>query len=114
MVDSKEVLTQDTSNKWWSVFVKDRVFRLSDSQLKVLRDAETSGFRGIIWYEDFAIPIPFISAIDRDREYEMELRRRATEPMFSQVTPENTNTSRDCIDYGEFLRRKAERRSSNE
>lgn len=47
----------------WAVIVGRETFILDENQIKILKQASTSGNRGIIWFEKYGISIPHIQAI---------------------------------------------------
>lgn len=59
----KEESTQPEFEEEWGVQVGKELFVLNERQVKLLKEADLSGQRGIIWFEKFAISIPHIQSI---------------------------------------------------
>ena len=51
--------------KEWIVEIGDRQFTLTKDQIDILKKASTRGYRGIVWFDKFAISIPHIQYIKK-------------------------------------------------
>lgn len=55
--------TQPQYSEQWAVIVDRKEYVLNEKEIEILRGADQSGMRGMIWFKDFAISIPHISSI---------------------------------------------------
>ena len=62
----KEELMRVICEERWVVEAGDRQFVLTKKQIDILKEASTKGFRGIVWFDKFAISIPHIQYIKRE------------------------------------------------
>jgi hypothetical protein len=53
----------------WVVVTDKEQHILNEKQIELLREADKAGHRGIVWFEEFAIPIPYIKDIYRIRRW---------------------------------------------
>ncbi len=51
----------------WTVVVNKKEYVLTDAEVNILKKADNSGHRGIVWFDNFAISIPHISSIEKER-----------------------------------------------
>lgn len=63
MSTKNEASTQVEYDEQWGVVAGKEVFTLDEKQIQILKQADTSGHRGIVWFSKFAISIPHIQAI---------------------------------------------------
>ena len=70
----RQALTQVKSersikeNEVWVVVVRGNQYELTGNQAEVLRRVITSGSRGIVWFKDFAISIPYVEEVYKKYE----------------------------------------------
>lgn len=62
-METKEESTQPVFEEEWGVQVGKESFALNERQIKILKEADLSGQRGIVWFDKFAISIPHIQSI---------------------------------------------------
>jgi hypothetical protein len=63
MSTENEASMQVEYSEQWGVVAGKEVFTLDEKQIQVLKQADMSGHRGIVWFSKFAISIPHIQAI---------------------------------------------------
>ena len=61
----REESMQVICDEKWVVEIGNKQFTLTKKQTDMLKEASTKGFRGIVWFEKFAISIPHIQYIKR-------------------------------------------------
>ena len=49
----------------WEVEVGKKLFTLNGKQIDMLKEATKDNFRGIVWFDKFAVSIPHIQSIKR-------------------------------------------------
>lgn len=52
----------------WIVVSGKQEFKLNGKEVKLLKDATQANMRGIIWFNDFAISIPHITNIYKEKK----------------------------------------------
>lgn len=62
-METNEESTQAVFEEEWGVQIGKELFVLNGKQIKLLKEADISGQRGIIWFDNFAISIPHIQSI---------------------------------------------------
>jgi len=62
-MEINEESTQPEFEEEWGVQVGKEIFVLNERQIKLLKEADMSNQRGIIWFDKFAISIPHIQCI---------------------------------------------------
>ncbi len=62
-METNEESTQPVFEEEWGVQVGKELFVLNERQIKLLKEADLSGQRGIIWFDKYAISIPHIQSI---------------------------------------------------
>ena len=66
----KKALTQQTSKEeWWVVETGNKQFTLTEEQVDLLKKASIKGYRGIVWFDEFAISIPHIQYIKKEKQW---------------------------------------------
>jgi hypothetical protein len=96
-METSEESTQGIYEEEWGVQVGKEVFSLNGKQIKLLREADLAGQRGIVWFERFAISIPHIQSIwliSRHIKNQLEAGERPEEPM---MTDEDRERARKKI-----------------
>lgn len=84
---TSEESTQVEYKEEWGVQVGKEVFVLNERQIRVLKQADTSNQRGIIWFDKFAISIPHIQAIwliNRRIKNQLTAGSRAEDPEITE------------------------------
>ena len=87
-METNEELTQGVYEEEWGVQIGKEVFTLNEKQIKLLREADLSGQRGIVWFDKFAISIAHIQSIwriSRRIKNQLAAGEKQEEP---EVTPE--------------------------
>ena len=59
------ILATFKEDEKWEVKTQKKTYILNGLQAKGLRDATGKGMRGLVWFKDFAISIPYIISIDK-------------------------------------------------
>jgi len=62
-METKEELTQPVFEEEWGVQVGKEAYTLNEKQIKLLKEADLSGQRGIVWFDRLAISIPHIQSV---------------------------------------------------
>lgn len=62
-METKEESTQPVFEEEWGVQIGKEQFVLNERQIKLLKEADVSGQRGIMWFDKFAVSIPHIQSI---------------------------------------------------
>lgn len=62
-METKGELTQPEFEEEWAVQIGKEQFVLNNRQIKLLKEADLSGQRGIVWFDKFAVSIPHIQSI---------------------------------------------------
>ena len=62
MIKKEELMPVESS---WKVVINKQSFIFNDKQIKILKQADMGGSRGIVWFDKFAISIPHIQYIER-------------------------------------------------
>ena len=62
-MEQSEELTQGIYEEEWGVQVGREVFTLNEKQIKLLRETDFAGQRGIVWFDKFAVSIPHIQSV---------------------------------------------------
>lgn len=98
-METKEESTQPAFEEEWGVQVGRELFVLNERQIKLLKQANISNQRGIIWFDKFAISIPHIQTIwrisrrpkhklpagERDAQMEVEMTREQKEKARAKI-----------------------------
>lgn len=80
----------------WAVVVGKEVFYLNEKQIQLLKKADLSGQRGILWFDEFAISIPHIQSIYlTSKRYQKPLEISAGET--KEYTEEQIQKNRERI-----------------
>lgn len=77
--------------EWKVVLNTGGEYVLSKNQAKILQQAISTGNRGIIMFQTFAISIPYIAEFYRVKRFlrgEKQLPERASEPLYKPIPPE--------------------------
>ncbi len=62
-METNEESTQGIYEEEWGVQVGKEIYTLNENQIKLLREADISGQRGIVWFDKFAVSIPHIQSV---------------------------------------------------
>lgn len=81
----------------WAVIVGKEKFVLDEKQIQVLKKADLSGHRGVLWFDDFAISLPHVTAIYRlSRQLRNQLE--APEKQTRELTEEERKKNLEKLD----------------
>lgn len=72
-------LQEFNSDEKWEVTTGKDTFTITGLQAQKLREATTSGLRGIVWFDGFAISIPHIISVKRTSLGNSAISKRAEE-----------------------------------
>ena len=81
-METKEELTQPVFEEEWAVQIGKEQFVLNERQIKLLKEADLSGQRGIVWFDKFAISIPHIQSV-------LLVSRRIKNQLHEGTTPDD-------------------------